>query len=62
MARPTASDPKTKTVTVMMIQMLPNTTSIAERFSATLYQSLLDSPGNEHNDYTQNRHRAGSGS
>ena len=38
-------DPKTKTVTVMMIQMLPNTTSIAERFSATLYQSLLDSPG-----------------
>jgi len=38
-------DPKTKTVTVMMIQMLPNTTGIAERFSATLYQSLLDSPG-----------------
>jgi CubicO group peptidase (beta-lactamase class C family) len=38
-------DPKTKTVSVMMIQMLPNTTGIAERFSATLYQSLLDSPG-----------------
>jgi CubicO group peptidase (beta-lactamase class C family) len=38
-------DPKTRTVTVMMIQMLPNTTGIAERFSATLYQSLLDSPG-----------------
>ncbi len=38
-------DPKTKTVAVMMIQMLPNTTGIAERFSATLYQSLLDSPG-----------------
>jgi len=38
-------DPKTRTVTVMMIQMLPNTSGIAERFSATVYQSLLDSPG-----------------
>jgi CubicO group peptidase (beta-lactamase class C family) len=39
-------DPKTRTVTVMMIQMLPNVSAgIAERFSATVYQSLLDSPG-----------------
>jgi len=37
-------DPKAHMVSVMMIQMLPNTTGIAERFSATVYQSLLDVP------------------
>jgi CubicO group peptidase (beta-lactamase class C family) len=37
-------DPKARMVAVMMIQMLPNTTGIADRFSATLYQSLLDVP------------------
>jgi len=35
-------DPKAHMVSVMMIQMLPNTSGIAERFSATVYQSLLD--------------------
>jgi CubicO group peptidase (beta-lactamase class C family) len=37
-------DPVTRMVLVMMIQMVPNTTGIAERFSATVYQSLLDAP------------------
>jgi CubicO group peptidase (beta-lactamase class C family) len=37
-------DPKAHMVSVMMIQLLPNTSGIAERFSATLYQSLLDVP------------------
>jgi CubicO group peptidase (beta-lactamase class C family) len=37
-------DPKARMIAVMMIQMLPNTTGIADRFSATLYQSLLDVP------------------
>jgi len=37
-------DPKAHMVSVLMIQMLPNTSGIAERFSATLYQSLLDAP------------------
>ena len=37
-------DPKAHMVSLMMIQMLPNTSGIAERFSATLYQSLLDAP------------------
>jgi len=35
-------DPKTKMVLVMMIQMLPNTTGIAERFNTLVYQSLAD--------------------
>ena len=35
-------DPKTKMILVMMIQMLPNTTGIAERFNALVYQSLRD--------------------
>jgi len=35
-------DPKTKMVLVMMIQMLPNATGIAERFNALVYQSLAD--------------------
>ena len=37
-------DPKARMVAVMMIQMLPNTSGIADRFNATLYQSLLDVP------------------
>jgi CubicO group peptidase (beta-lactamase class C family) len=35
-------DPKTNMILVMMIQMLPNTTGIAERFNALVYQSLAD--------------------
>ncbi len=37
-------DPKARMVAVMMIQMLPNTAGIGDRFNATLYQSLLDVP------------------
>jgi len=37
-------DPKTRMVLVMMIQMLPNTSGIAERFNALVYQSLLEGP------------------
>jgi CubicO group peptidase (beta-lactamase class C family) len=36
-------DPKTRLILVMMIQLLPNTTGIAERFNALVYQSLADS-------------------
>jgi CubicO group peptidase (beta-lactamase class C family) len=35
-------DPKTKMILVMMIQLLPNTANIAERFNALVYQSLAD--------------------
>jgi CubicO group peptidase (beta-lactamase class C family) len=35
-------DPKTHMVLVMMIQMLPNTSGIAERFNALVYQALAD--------------------
>jgi CubicO group peptidase (beta-lactamase class C family) len=35
-------DPKTHMILVMMIQMLPNTTGIAERFNALVYQALAD--------------------
>jgi CubicO group peptidase (beta-lactamase class C family) len=34
-------DPKTGMVVVMMINMLPNTTGIAERFNALVYQALV---------------------
>lgn len=37
-------DPKTHMVLVMMIQLLPNMTGIAERFNALVYQSLVDGP------------------
>jgi CubicO group peptidase (beta-lactamase class C family) len=37
-------DPATNMVLVMMIQMLPNTSGIAERFNALVYQSLLEDP------------------
>jgi hypothetical protein len=30
-------------VLVMMIQLLPNMTGVAERFNALVYQSLVDS-------------------
>lgn len=33
-------DPKTRMILVMMIQMLPNTSGIAERFNTLVYQSL----------------------
>jgi CubicO group peptidase (beta-lactamase class C family) len=36
-------DPKMRMILVMMIQLLPNTTGIAERYNALVYQSL-DSP------------------
>jgi CubicO group peptidase (beta-lactamase class C family) len=35
-------DPKTRMTLVMMIQMLPNTTGIADRFNALVYQSLAE--------------------
>jgi CubicO group peptidase (beta-lactamase class C family) len=39
-------DPAAGTVTILMIQMLPNTmNTLAERFSATVYQSLIDVAG-----------------
>jgi CubicO group peptidase (beta-lactamase class C family) len=39
-------DPKTNMVLVLMIQMLPNTTGIAERFNALVYQALVEGPMN----------------
>ena len=35
-------DPKERLVTVMMIQLLPNTTDLADKFKASIYQALLD--------------------
>ena len=35
-------DPQTRTVMILMIQVLPNTSDIAERYSNTVYQALLD--------------------
>jgi CubicO group peptidase (beta-lactamase class C family) len=35
-------DPAARLVTVLMIQVLPNTSDIAERFSNTVYQALVD--------------------
>jgi CubicO group peptidase (beta-lactamase class C family) len=35
-------DPAARLVLIMMIQLIPNTTAIGERFNATVYQSLLD--------------------
>ena len=35
-------DPKTRMVLLMMIQMLPYTTGIAERFNALVYQALVE--------------------
>jgi CubicO group peptidase (beta-lactamase class C family) len=37
-------DPKTRMILVMMIQMLPNTSGIAERFNTLVYQSLEQGP------------------
>jgi CubicO group peptidase (beta-lactamase class C family) len=37
-------DPQTRTVMILMIQVLPNTSDIAERYSNTVYQALLDEP------------------
>jgi CubicO group peptidase (beta-lactamase class C family) len=39
-------DPKTGMVLLMMIQMLPNTTGIGERFNALVYQALVERPAN----------------
>jgi CubicO group peptidase (beta-lactamase class C family) len=35
-------DPKERLVTVMMIQLLPNTTDFTDKFKASIYQALLD--------------------
>jgi CubicO group peptidase (beta-lactamase class C family) len=35
-------DPQTRTVMILMIQVLPNTSDIAERYSNTVYQALVD--------------------
>jgi CubicO group peptidase (beta-lactamase class C family) len=35
-------DPKARLVMVLMVQMLPNTSGIAERFNALVYQSLME--------------------
>jgi len=35
-------DPQTRTVMILMIQVLPNTSDVAERYSNTVYQALLD--------------------
>jgi CubicO group peptidase (beta-lactamase class C family) len=35
-------DPQARTVMILMIQVLPNTSDIAERFSNTVYQALVD--------------------
>lgn len=35
-------DPTTRMVSIMMIQMLPNTSGIAERFNVLAYQSLIE--------------------
>ena len=35
-------DPKERLVTVMMMQMLPNTTDFADKFKASIYQALLN--------------------
>lgn len=35
-------DPQTRTVMILMIQVLPNASDIAERFSNTVYQALVD--------------------
>src|SRR4029079_1345121 len=36
--------PHPKLVIVMMIQLLPNTTDVREKFPAMVYQALTDSP------------------
>jgi CubicO group peptidase (beta-lactamase class C family) len=35
-------DPVERLVTVLMIQMIPNTTDVTDRFKASIYQALLD--------------------
>ena len=35
-------DPEARLVTVMMIQMLPNATDIASKFSTLVYQALME--------------------
>jgi len=35
-------DPQTRTVMILMIQVLPNTSDVAERYSNTVYQALLE--------------------
>jgi hypothetical protein len=35
-------DPKARLVMLLMIQMLPNTTDIREKFETLVYQALVD--------------------
>ena len=35
-------DPEERLVTVMMIQLLPNTTDLTDKFKASIYQALVD--------------------
>ena len=35
-------DPQERLVTVMMIQLLPNSTDFVDKFKASIYQALLD--------------------
>jgi hypothetical protein len=37
-------DPHARLVIVLMIQLLPNTTDIREKFPTLVYQALLDAP------------------
>jgi CubicO group peptidase (beta-lactamase class C family) len=37
-------DPQARLVMVLMIQLLPNTTDIREKFPNVVYQALLDAP------------------
>jgi CubicO group peptidase (beta-lactamase class C family) len=37
-------DPEARLVLVLMIQLLPNTTDIREKFPTLVYQSLVDAP------------------
>jgi CubicO group peptidase (beta-lactamase class C family) len=37
-------DPEARLVTILMIQLLPNTTDIREKFPTLVYQALVDAP------------------
>jgi hypothetical protein len=35
-------DPAERLVTVLMVQLLPNSTDLTDKFKASIYQALLD--------------------
>jgi hypothetical protein len=37
-------DPDARLVLVLMLQMLPNTTDVQQKFPAVVYQSLIEPP------------------